>query len=167
MVATARKCRGARGVLNRVLLLTATALGLIALATPARAEERMLTLAMVNFESLLGPRMPMFKDRLPSLAPRSQDAPAGRAATDEKPAFEESLSFTATLSIADAAEPDAGRSIVLLRQDSRGKNLLKLLDRFGAGYGQLFYDQTAEIYGRNGTGWEEPGYGYLKVSFRF
>jgi hypothetical protein len=39
--------------------------------------------------------------------------------------------------------------------------------RFQAGVGQIFHDRPAVIYGRNGTRWEEPGCGYLKVSIRF
>jgi hypothetical protein len=36
-----------------------------------------------------------------------------------------------------------------------------------AGYGEIFYDKSAAVYGRNGTGWQEPGCGYLKIDLSF
>lgn len=36
-----------------------------------------------------------------------------------------------------------------------------------AGYGDIYPDYAPGIYGRNGTGWQEPSCGYVKVHFRF
>lgn len=36
-----------------------------------------------------------------------------------------------------------------------------------AGYGEIYPDKTAAVYGHNGTRWEEPSCGYIKIRFRF
>lgn len=36
-----------------------------------------------------------------------------------------------------------------------------------AGYGEIYQDKTPSIYGHNGTGWQEPSCGYVKIHFRF
>jgi hypothetical protein len=36
-----------------------------------------------------------------------------------------------------------------------------------AGFGEIFRERPAAIYGRHGAGWQEPSCGYLKVKLSF
>jgi len=140
----------------------------------APADDRILTLAMVNYSLLPAHQVQTMRDNYPGLVPTVFKAPDEPAATSAVLTF-----FSAQISISPArfAEMQAQierpfqleppNVLALAGQASSDRGFARVWNRLGAGYGQVFYDKTAVLYGRNGTRWEEPGCGYLKISFRF
>lgn len=145
----------------RFLALAACVLALR--STPLHAQDRILTLSIVNFSSLLNSRFPMVSDTLPVMTSLSLRPVEGFMAN--RPAFQESVSFTTTLFFEKPFQPEPVNVNFLARQNGQASSAI--WNRVQAGYGQTFYDRLVPAYVQHGAGQEEPTYGYLKISFRF
>jgi hypothetical protein len=150
-----------------VRVLALAAFGLSLLVGSVRAQERLLTLSIVNFNSLLSPRFETVTEPFSLVTsqfllfkPESVLRPGG------EPSRPEALHLSATL-FGNLIEPAAANQIPLTRSESRERNLFGLWSWLGAGYGQIFYDRKVPAYTQHGAGQEEPTFGYLKVTFSF
>ncbi|MBC8096930.1 MAG: hypothetical protein H7Y43_14075 [Akkermansiaceae bacterium] len=74
-----------------------------------------------------------------------------------------------TMSLEKRATPEARNPLKLSRRAARENSEARLWASASiqAGYGMIYTDKTPGLYGHNGTGWEEPGCGYVKIHFRF
>lgn len=124
------------------------------------AAEPILTLAMAKTDSLFSKERPAnrasAKVNLVRVAP-TKLSPADR------------LSLSTVKLLEKQPGPKPANPLVLTRRSAL-KN--KAAGRWAsatvqAGFGEIFYDKPASVYGRNGTGWEEPSCGYVKLQLRF
>jgi hypothetical protein len=136
-------------------------------ALSLRAAEPILTLAMVNYGSLPGHPFQFAPDQFsisasPSVSVSAKDIlvePINLSITED--------TFpTSVLSLESRHALTSAGSLLLTRKNLREDHRWNR-SRFQPGFGQIFYDKTASVYGRNGTGWEEPWVGYLKIRFHF
>jgi hypothetical protein len=162
----AAKAGALKAALGRLALLTVAVFSLAFLPASARAGDRVLTLAMVNYDFLIAPQFPLIHDPVP--ASYSFSLPAIESATESIKSFFPEHTPLAASHLEIRMEPEAVSSLWLTRT-LRSQNILTLnvWNWLEPGYGSVFFDKPVAIYGRNGTAWEEPGYGYLKFSFRF
>ena len=148
---------------NSVRFLVLAVCGLVLLAHSARAQDRVLTLSIVNFNFLLNPPFQTIQDTLPIMA--SLSIRPEQSSMAARPVFQEGASFATTLFLETTFQPEAVNVFSLARQN--GRAAFGIWDLVQAGYGQTFYDRMVPAYAQHGAGQEEPTYGYLKISFRF
>jgi hypothetical protein len=138
------------------------ALSLISL----RASEPILTLAMVNYGSFPKHQFHAIRDRLGGAASRS--VPIQASANLEKTL--RPVTVELPLISAEVSGPQDKLEMAnapLLNRDLHSSKRASFWASFQPGYGDIFKDDSAALYGRTGTGVEEPGCGYLKIRFSF
>jgi hypothetical protein len=83
-------------------------------------------------------------------------------------AFTDEIAVSLKTGILQKQEPAQGKPLALMHRHPRYDAGRWASTSVEAGFGDLFsYDRSASLYGHNGTGWEEPPCGYLKVHFTF
>ncbi len=150
-----------RKISLRTLALAACLLAL--LSTSLRAQDRILTLSIVNFNSLFSPQLQTVQETLPMMT--SLSIRPGESSIAGRPAFQESVSFATTLFFEKPFQPEPVNVNFSARQNGRASS--GIWSWVQAGYGQTFYDRLVPAYAQHGAGQEERSYGYLKISFRF
>lgn len=142
------------------MIVFASMLGVVCVG----AAEPIITLKMAKLE-LPERRFPIVRDRVVVVASERQNSPA---AENFKTMTPEQFALPTNLLL---AKPDheARNLLVISRKHSRENSHSGLWASasFQAGYGQIFLDQNERTYSPTGTGWQEPGCGYLKIRFRF
>jgi len=126
---------------------------------------------MVDYSTVSRHAFTPMKDHALSTAP-APPLPVARVVEGSTRIFPEEISVSlraATLQKVEVATPNplALRHRHVPDNELRGWRGASLV----AGFGDLFYDNfcdgSASPYGHNGTGWEEPPWGYLKIHFTF
>lgn len=135
-----------------------------------RAGEPGYTLAMVNYDRLLN------RNFFAGSSVRSTAVPLSRSSPNQNEKntatrFDEIHRETAELNLVPHLtrqdDPPPRDLFSLTKQlfgwgyEPKGSPYL------GAGYGEIFDYRLPLMNEHNGTGWEEPGCGYLKITFTF
>jgi hypothetical protein len=142
-------------------LAIAVALGFITFSL--EAAEPLLTLAMAKVD-YSDHHFQSIKERVSvnptvSPAPRISETP-----TDTLKPLATEKAFLSTKLVLAKPERQSTNPFILAGKGAHAGLWAKA--SFQAGYGQVFFNQTEKTYCPSGTGWEEPGCGYLKVHFR-
>lgn len=154
-----------RGLSPAVRLVAALC---VALPLALQAEGPILTLAMVKPGDLLKRQFQTVKERLGvGLSRAAQSQPATSAAEVPALSLTANLVLSLTVPLQKRADAEPGSSVMLTRTNLRELGRSKMWASIEAGYGQFFSDKEPTIYGHNGSRWEEPSCGYLKLSFSF
>ena len=153
----ARIARAARG------MIIVFAAGLI-LNHSLAAAEPILSLRMAKLEIRTERRAPI--SRLGSGTPAAIET--ARHVEVPLPRRNEMLSFPRSL-VLEKPVAERHRLLEISRRDALNDEDAKLWASASiqAGYGEIYPDKIAAIYGHNGTRWEEPSCGYIKIRFRF
>ena len=141
-------------------------LGLLCAGTSLRAEGPILTLAMVNYDSLVNRRV--VRDVLVAKVDHSltltQEELDPRSVLSF---FTEKISLPTTEFLERRPPPGASNPLLLTLKNYGEDGRSHVWASLTVGYGQIFLYKTVTIYGRNGSCFEEPGCGFLKVNFDF
>ena len=157
-LARAKKANAAR---RAILLLS---VGLILNASLATAAEPILSLTMAKLDFRSERRAPISRFT-PGTSTPIQNA---RHVEVFLPRPTEFLSFPHSLVLKKSAAQEPHPLLQLTRRTARNQDAkLWASASIQAGYGEIYPDKTAAVYGHNGTGWEEPSCGYIKIRFRF
>jgi len=138
----------------------------LGIVTSVRAEGPALTLAMVDYSSLSARRIQVSDHD--ALAIRSAPPVAETMVTlgETVESFVQKISLSTTVFLHRQIVPEANPLLLTLKHPI-DTNRSKAWGSLTAGYGQIFLNKTYSIYPRNGSIWQEPGYGFLKLSFNF
>ncbi len=136
----------------------------VLLQAAVQAAEPILTLAMVGHDVMpaqrLLSRFSVESAPLPSVRPAEPGTPDILRAD-----YFDSAISKPTVFLEKTPTPRRANIFLATGQYWTERGHSKLWSKLSAGYGQVFYDYSWVIYGRNG--WEEPGCGYLKISLQF
>lgn len=145
---------------------------LIAMLGPvaAKGAEAQLTLAMASID--VSPAKSHHFPRVPEFSHYVQPTPVmvERIEGPDRNLGNDTVHFPAGVTLTlEAPEREAANPLAWTRRnaDDTARGGFFRTATLEAGFGQVFYDKNATIYGHNGTAWEEPGCGYLKLCFRF
>lgn len=127
------------------------------------AAESMLSLTMAKLDFRAERRGPASRFSETQLVERAQHVEVFL------PRRNEILSLPKTLILEKPAPQEKHSPLQITRRSARGNEDAKLWASASiqAGYGEIYSDKTSAIYGHNGTRWEEPSCGYIKIRFRF
>ena len=143
-------------------------LGLLCACNSLRAESPILTLAMVNYDSLASRQARVVRDNFVARVNHSLSL----TSTELEPNsvlsfFVEKISLPTTEFLEKRPGPEAPNPLLLTLRNYSEDGRSHVWASLTAGYGQIFLYKSVAIYGRNGSVWEEPGCGFLKFSFNF
>jgi hypothetical protein len=133
------------------------------------AAEPILTLAMARFDHSASRRIQNSNEHSNS---NPLAAVAALTSSDPSLATEtgvESPSLSASCLLERSKNRITRSPLRLTREVAEGNVDIRLWASASiqAGYGEIYREKPARIYGHNGTGWEEPGCGYVKIQLRF
>lgn len=157
-LACAKKANAAR---RTILLLS---VGLILNASLAVAAEPILSLTMAKLDIRSERRAPISRFA-PGTSTTIQNA---RHVEAFLPRPTEFLSFSHSLVLKKSTAEERHHLLQLTRRSARNQDAkLWASASIQAGYGEIYPDETSALAGHNGTRWEEPSCGYIKIRFRF
>jgi hypothetical protein len=151
---------------SRVFLLVL--LGLLCATASLRAEGPVLTLAMVNYDSLASRQARAIRNSLVTKVDRPVSLTPEELAPDGILSFlAEKVALPTTTFLQTRPLSEAPNPLLLTLKNYGEDGRYHVWASLTAGYGQIFLYKSVTIYGRNGSCWEEPSCGFFKFSFNF